>query len=43
MKSIGNLSWILLRKKDGDENDYDDYIWIEKDIIENIDKFNYIY
>ena len=43
VKNIGNLSWILLRKKDGDEDDYDDYIWIEKNIIGNMNKFNYIY
>ena len=42
VKNIGNLSWVLLRKKDGDEDNYDDYIWIEKNIIGNVNKFNFI-
>ena len=42
VKNIGNLSWVLLRKKDGNEDNYDDYIWIEKNIIGNANKFNYI-
>ena len=42
VKNIGNLSWVLLRKKDGDEENYDDYIWIEKNIIGNVNKFNFI-
>ena len=41
-KNVGNLSWVLLRKKNGNENNYEDYIWVEKTIIDNIDEFNYI-
>ena len=39
-KNVGKLSWILLKKKDGnknDSNDYEDYIWVERDIFVNID------
>ena len=41
-KNVGNLSWVLLRKKNGNEDNYEDYIWVEKAIIDNIDEFNYI-
>ena len=41
-KSIGNLSWFLLRKKLGDKNNYSDYIWVEKNNMNNLEEFNYI-
>jgi co-chaperonin GroES (HSP10) len=31
-KNIGDLNWILLRKKNGNNNNYDDYVWAEKKI-----------
>ena len=41
-KSIGNLSWFLLRQKLGDKNNYSDYIWVEKNNINNLEEFNYV-
>ena len=41
-KNIGNLIWFLLRKKLGDKNNYSDYIWVEKNNIDNLEAFNYI-
>ena len=41
-KSIGNLSWFLLRQKLGDKNNYSDYIWVEKNNIKNLEEFNYV-
>ena len=41
-KNVGKLSWVLLRKKNGNENNYEDYIWVEKNIIININEFKYI-
>lgn len=41
-KSIGNLSWFLLRQKLGDKNNYSDYIWVEKNNIDNLEEFNYV-
>ena len=31
-KNIGDLNWILLRKKNGNNSNYDDYVWAEKKI-----------
>ena len=39
-KTIGKLSWVLLKLKNGNENNYDDYIWIENNNIDNIINFN---
>ena len=38
-KNVGKLSWILLKKKGQNLNDsnYDDYIWVERNIFGNID------
>ena len=41
-KNYGKLSWILLREKIGKENDYESYIWLEKNLVNNLDKFNYL-
>ena len=41
-KNYEKLSWILLREKIGKENDYESYIWLEKNLVNNLDKFNYL-
>ena len=41
-KNFEKLCWILLRQKDGEKNKYESYIWIEKDMINNLDKFNFL-
>ena len=40
-KSIGNLSWFLLRNKLGDKNNYSNYVWVDKNNIDNLEEFNY--
>ena len=37
-----NLSWILLKEKNKDENKYESYFWIGKNIEIDLYKFNYI-
>ena len=41
-KNYEKLSWILLRDKTGNENDYESYLWIGKNIVNNLDKFNFL-
>ena len=41
-KNYEKLSWILMREKLGNENDYQSYLWIEKNIVNNLDRFNYL-
>ena len=42
-KNYKKLSWILLRQKDIiEENEYENYIWVEKNLVNNLDLFNFI-
>ena len=41
-KNYEKLSWILIREKLGKENDYESYLWIDKKIVNNLDRFNYL-
>ena len=41
-KNYEKLSWILMREKLGNENDYQSYLWIQKNIVNNLDGFNYL-
>ena len=41
-KNYEKLSWILLRDKLGNEKDYESYLWIGKNIVNNLDRFNFL-
>ena len=41
-KKFEKLCWILLRKKEGNEKEYESYLWIEKYMVNNLDKFNFL-
>ena len=41
-KNFEKLCWILLRKKEGNEKEYESYLWIEKFMVNNLDKFNFL-
>ena len=41
-KNFEKLCWILLRKKEGNEKEYESYLWIEKYMVNNLDKFNFL-
>ena len=41
-KNYEELSWILIRKKEGEESDYENYLWIEKNLVNDLDKFDFL-
>ena len=41
-KNFEKLCWILLRQKGGEKTKYESYIWIEKEMVNNLDKFNFL-
>ena len=41
-KNIEKLSWILIREKEEKENNYEKYLWIGKNMVNNLEGFNYL-
>ena len=41
-KNYEQLNWILIRKKEGKESDYENYLWIEKNLVNDLDKFDFL-
>ena len=42
-KNFEKLTWILIRQKEIiEENDYENYIWIAKNLVNNLEGFNFI-
>ena len=41
-KNFEKLCWILLRKKGENEKEYENYLWIGKYMVNNLDKFNFL-